>query len=401
MKYHIAVVTLYGNAHVYPVLGLCSELVKRGHRVTFPTIAHWAPYAARTGAEPVIYQEATFQNVPSFLTPSPFNDQHFWSNWASMIGPMVLISAASALPQLRKHYWTDKPDLILDDRSGFLGRMLAACLGCPTVLFSPHFAPYNETFVRENGIFSNPAPILAFSRLLDCFLQSYGIKDSNNLWHTEDLNIYFIPRAFQIFGESFDDRFCFVGPCLNRPTPSAWKNNSAGRPIVLISGSQVDRGTSYFRPMIDAFSGSNYFVVLSPGANISDDAFGALPGNFEINRDISNFQIIPHTTLVISQGGTGTIMESLHFGKPAVVVPRTPLHAETGYRLAEMGLGGYLSEQALSVDSIKKRVAEILGDTSLAVRLDRMRTIVMNSGGAQLATDRIEQLLKNPRTSVE
>jgi len=396
---HIAVFTLLSNAHVYPVLGLCSELVRRGHRVTFPTNERYASEVKKAGAEPVIFKEVRVENADSFFTPSPFYDRHFWTLWASIIGPRLMIDAASALPKVESYYMDNRPDVILDDRFCFLGRMLAARLGCSAFIFSPHFAPYNDTFVRENGIFSNPEPIPAFSKVLDSFLRAYGVKESNNLWRVADLNIYFIPREFQMHGESFDERFCFVGPCLNRPTNSVWINNSGGRPIVLVSGSQVDGGTAYFRTMIDAFSGSEFFVVLSPGANIPDDSLGPLPENFEINKKVFNFQILPHATLAVSQGGTGTVMESLYYGVPVLLVPRMPVHAETAYRVAELQLGGYLPENAMSANSIKENVARILGDASLTCRIVRMQEIVRNSGGAEKAASRIEQFLEGPRAS--
>jgi glycosyltransferase, MGT family len=396
---HIAVAATLGNAHLYPVLGLCSELVKRGHRVTFPVNDQYAPVVRKSGANPVPYRDLRIEVFKSFLKPSPFYYQHFWTLWASVIGPIILMRAGSVLAQIEDYYRVDKPDLVIYDQFGFLGRMLAARVGCPAVPVSPHFAPYQGTFLRENGIFMNPAPLLAFSRVLDCFLHAYGIKESNNLWHSGDLNIYFIPREFQVHGESFDERYCFVGPCLNRPTFTAWKNNSKGRPIVLVNGSQNDVGTTFFKTMIDAFSGSQYFVILSPGADVTDDAFGELPENFEVNRDVFNFQIMPQATLVISQGGTGTVMESLYYGVPVLVVPRTPLHAETAYRVTELHLGSCLPEQTMSPDAVKEHVARMLGDAVLADNVARMQKSIQRSGGAQRAANLIEEFLDRQRTA--
>ncbi|GFE91874.1 macrolide family glycosyltransferase [Steroidobacter agaridevorans] len=390
---HIAVFTLLTNAHLYPVLGVCSELVNRGHRVTFATNDRYAPVVKQTGAEVVIFKDVKVENAAAFSTASAFYDQNFYTIWASIVGPFLILFAASAFPQLENYYKENKPDLILYDRACFVGRMLAARLGCSAVQLSPHFAPYGDTFIRENGVFLNPSPIPSFSQVLDCFLQAYGVQSKNNLTHAADLNIFFIPREFQFHGDSFDDRFCFVGPCLNRPAASEWRNNSGGKPIILVSGSQADEGTTYFRTMINAFSGSDFHVVLSPGANVSDDLFGPLPSNFELNRVAYNFQIIPHSTLTISQGGTGTVMETLYYGVPLLAVPRMPVHAETAYRLAELGLGGYLPEQMMSADSIREQVTQLLGDTSLASRIARMQHIVRDSGGAKIAANRIEQCL--------
>jgi MGT family glycosyltransferase len=396
---HIAVVAILGNAHLYPVLGLCSELVARGHRVTFPANDQYAPVVRQSGAKPVSYKEIRFENVEKFLKPSPFYYQNFWTLWASVIGPIILIRAMSVLAQIEEYYKVDKPDLVLDDQFGFLGRILAARLGCPVVPFSPHFAHYQGAFFREKGVFLNPEPVVAFSKLLDHFVHAYGIAESNNLWRAEDLNIYFIPREFQPHGESFDERYCFVGPCLNRPTFIAWKNCSNGRPIVLISGSQNDVGTAYFRTMVAAFSGSEFFVILSPGAEVSNDAFGELPNNFEINREVFNFQILPHATLTISQGGTGTIMESLYYGVPVLAVPRTPLHDETAYRLVELNLGKCLPEQTISAGAVKECVAAILKDVGLAESVARMQKVIRCSGGAALAANLVEKFLDRQRNA--
>jgi MGT family glycosyltransferase len=391
---HIAVFTHVSNAHVYPVMGLCSELARRGHRVTVATNAHYAPEVREAGGEPVIFKNVRVENIGSFLNPSPFNDRHFWTIYGSIIGPIHLISAASALPQIEGFYRENRPDLILDDRLCHLGRMLAARLECPAIQVNPHFAPYDSTFARENGIFTNPEPMLAFSTVLDCFLRAYGITQRNNLWHVADLNICFIPREFQVHGESFDERFCFVGPCLNRPARSVWTNNGAGRPVVLVSGSQADNGTVYFRAMIEAFSGTDFFVVLSPGADVPDDAFGSLPSNFEINRRAYNFQILSHAALAISQGGTGTVMESMYHGVPILVVPRMPVHAETAFRVAELGLGDCLPENMMSVEAIRESVARILRSPEISARVARMQQIVRTSGGAELAATRIERFIE-------
>jgi MGT family glycosyltransferase len=390
---HIAVFTAMGNTHVHPTLGLCSELVRRGHRVTFPTTARYESEVTQTGAEPVVLKELKVHNA----APPPKHDQHFWSIWASTMGPLLLIDAASALPQIDAFYRTNRPDSILYESDCFLGRMLAARLGCSAIKICPHFARYRGNFIRENGVFSTPKPIYWFSKVLDFFFQAYGIKDTDNLWHEEELNIYLIPREFQVHGESFDDRFCFVGPCLNRPAGPVWKSKNGGKPIVLVSGSQVEDDTTYFKAMIDALSGKDVFVVLSLDANVSDEALDPLPENMALARTMHNSQILPQAALLISQGDTGMIMESMHFGVPVLVIPRTPHHAETGYRVQELGIGEYLPEGMLSIDAIGKNVARLLADPMVADRVARMQKIVRLSGGSVAAANHIEEALRFPR----
>jgi hypothetical protein len=49
-----------------------------------------------------------------------------------------------------------------------------------------------------------------------CIYKTYNLEpvDLQTLRKGADLNIVFLPRAFQPAGETFDERFVFVGPSL-------------------------------------------------------------------------------------------------------------------------------------------------------------------------------------------
>jgi MGT family glycosyltransferase len=393
MSRHIAIFTLLNPGHLYPTLGLCSELTSRGYRVTYPTLDRFAEQIRQTGAEPVVIKIPELTNVEKILQyPAP-QDPKFWHILTSIFWPSFLSSAARILAETETFYDENVPDLVLYDWFSFSGRILAKRLHCPAIQHWAHFA-HRGFLIREDGVCTNPEPTLGFAHLLDSFMSAYGIEEKDNLWHTENLNLYFVPRDFQFDADSFDDRFCFVGPCLNRPPRSSWKNNSGGRPILLISESWATKESNYFKTCIDAFAESDYHVVFSVGENSPQNYVDSLPANFEINKDAYNTAILPHAALMICQAGMGTPLEALAYGVPVLAAaPRSPYHSEVAYRIAELGLGLHLPECDMTPVTLRASVDRIVGDRALLSRVKHMQERLRSAGGAKMAADRIEEHL--------
>jgi MGT family glycosyltransferase len=395
---HIALFADLGNGHVYPALGMCMELVKRGYRVTWATDEHYVSLVRQAGAEALLYEPARLegmqeQEIDKALEILSPHDPKWWMMFASVIYPWFLVLSMVMLPQIENFYKNDIPDLIIYDRNTFAARILAKRLGCPAILTYPHFAYYKKFLYRDNGVCVNPEPILAFSSLLDSFFRAHGIQETDNLWHTEKLNIYFLPKEFQFHSDSFDDRSCFVGACLDRPLQPTWKNVSNGRPIILISDASYRGEIQYFKLFMEALGDSKYHVILSIGKHISDESLGTLPHNFEINKFASHLEILPHAVLSICQGGMNSVLEAIYHGVPLICLPPTSGHLEVAYRVTELGLGLHLTRRELSADLIRTSVDRVLGDAKLLNRVKHMQELFIKSDGAKLAVDCIERFL--------
>src|SRR5688572_24094335 len=54
---HLAVFTLMGNGHVYPLLPLCAEMTRRGYRVTCPTNERYSKTVRGADIEAVAFAD--------------------------------------------------------------------------------------------------------------------------------------------------------------------------------------------------------------------------------------------------------------------------------------------------------------------------------------------------------
>jgi MGT family glycosyltransferase len=389
---HIAMFTLLNPGHVWPMLDICAELAHRGYRVTYPVPEMFSEKVSATGAEPVAFKVPRLMNAEKVLQfPRP-GDPKFWPLYAAIICPQLLAVATATVAEFEEFYRATPPDLIIYDLFSFGGHILAKRLGCPKVQVWSHFA-HQDFLVREEGVCKNPEPIGGFVAILKAFMSSHGVEDQTSFWYTDNVNIYFHPREFQFDAHLFDQRSHFVGPCLNRTSQQAWKNNSGGKPVILISESSAMRDSTFFHLCAEAFADSEYHVVFSVGANTPPIGTDMVPTNFEINKHTYNIDILPHAAAFVSQSGMGVALESLYFAVPMVALPPNAFNAEVAYRVEELGLGTYLRDSDLSPHSLRASVSSLIADKGMRQRLNTMQNAVRNAGGAKLAVNLIEKTL--------
>src|SRR5205085_12055214 len=66
---------------------------------------------------------------------------------------------------------------------------------------------------------------------------------------------------------------------------------------------------------------------------------GPVPGNARVERFVPHSDLLPRAALVITTGGTGTVLATLMHGVPLLVVPTAWDQPETAWRIAEAGAG--------------------------------------------------------------
>lgn len=396
MKHHILFMPLPAYGHVTPTLAVVSQLIDRGHRVTFATTEEFAAAVRATGATPLCYESS----LAGKQQPEKFTTDYVSRE------PLRCIEEGIATTRFLERSLEDIPDLFLYDVSTFpTGRALARKFGRPAIQLFPVFAS-NERFsfghvqaaeLAEPVSAQHPA-IVEFLAKVGEFVTEHGLSDTveSFLAPCEETNLVFLPEQFQLGAEEFDERHQFVGPCLPAtPVESSWQPPTDGLPIALISlGTTFNRNPDFFRRCAQAFAGVPWHVVITLGSRVDPAELGDLPPNVEAHQWVPHTVLLRTAAVFVCHAGMGTMMEALSFATPLVLVPPDVTeHRINARRAAELGLGRSLASVDVSPEDIRDAVLDVAQDPAIRSNVADMREILLAAGGAIRAADVIEARL--------
>ncbi|MBW4721236.1 macrolide family glycosyltransferase [Saccharothrix obliqua] len=380
---HFAFVSAPAPGHVNPTLPLVAELVRRGHRVSYATGPSTVDGAVAAGAAPVV--------LPSRLPPDMDARGEFTADQLAVTLEHFLADARVSFPVLAEHFTADRPEVVCYDSVTFTGRMLANLLGVPDVALVPTFAEnerFSATQVYLPASFDHTHPrlVAAIGAMGEFAAGHEFLADPNLMFgYVAPVSIVFIPREFQLAGETFDDRFHFVGPTV--ADAGEWSPDGDG-PVLLVSlGTVFNQRPDVYRACVEAFGDTEWQVVMSTG-ELDTSLLGPLPGNVWAARRVPQVAVLRHATAFVSHAGMNSLMEAVLHGVPVVAVPRIPEQRAVARRAEELGVARVPAE--VTAESLRAAVEEARGLRAGAVALG---DLARRAGGAPAAADVLEKLL--------
>ncbi|MFI5825332.1 macrolide family glycosyltransferase [Streptomyces rishiriensis] len=384
---HYALLLFADFGHIAPTLGVARELLARGHRVTYVVDERFRPVVEDCGARAVTYVSA---RGDFYRAADPSPDRLARDGY-----DLLVDTVRTVFPAAMEALAADPPDVVLYDfETVAAGRVAARVLGAVPVQVCPSHAA-NETFSLRAQMWDPGHPLMAEgARVLIDFMGEHGIGlDEMGRYGTEwdTRNLVFLPRAFQIEGDSFDDRFAFVGPVFAEPEPGLWSPPDDGRRVALVSlGTESgDRG-DFFRLCAEAFAPAEWHVVMTLGRDSDPALLGSLPAHVEAHPWLPHPVVLPHADVFVCHAGMGSLMESLSYGTPVVALPRAHELALSAERLEELGVGRALFRTGLTAGRLAGTVQELLADPGGPAALASMREAVRTAGGAARAADLLQ-----------
>ncbi|MER6382157.1 macrolide family glycosyltransferase [Streptomyces sp. NPDC001250] len=393
MAQHFLFLVIPDHGHILPNLAVVEELTRRGHRVTFVTGEEVSAPVSAAGATVLPYA-SEYRSLNHFESVN--------EDLGSRMLTLLIDESAAMLRTVEAALDGDRPDVVVYDfATSHAGRILERKWGLPAVQLCPAFAQ-NEKFSFASGFDESdtggvadyaapPVMVEAINKLvaehgLDVPFHEFFLSIAKS-------NLVFLPKEFQIHGESFDGRFSFVGPCISdRSFLGEWQPPTSEMPVVLVSlGATFSDATGFFDACIKAFADASFHVVLTLGSSMDPAALGDLPSNIEAHRWVSHVAVLEHAKAFVTHGGMGSVMDSLSAGVPMVMVPHSPLDRPTGRRVTDLGLGEVIAPEDLTAEGLRDAVVKLLSDTETSARARGMQDPVRRAGGAVRAADVLEQ----------
>ena len=303
----------------------------------------------------------------------------------------------AAYPVVLGHCRSTRPDGICYDVTNWPARLAVHRLGIPAVRLIPNLAE-NEAYSLDDQLTAGLDPSHPEMAALaqDCarFSAEHGVEldVASTMDVTEALNLVFVPRAFQPAGDTFDDRFQFVGPLLGRREQrEQWSPPESDAPVLYISlGTIFTDNPDFYRTCVEAFGDGRWQVAMTVG-DVDPAALGAVPANVEVRSRFPQLAVLRQARAFVSHAGMNSTMEALSYGVPLVTFPQMPEQVANADRVTELGLGERLT--ALDAGSLRAAVDRVRTDAAVRSQLDTVCAAIRAAGGAARAADFVEARL--------
>lgn len=192
----------------------------------------------------------------------------------------------------------------------------------------------------------------------------------------------------------------YVGPCqwdkpMSAP-PAPWLTElPRDRPVVYVTeGTMHSKPPLLLRAALPALASLPVRVIATTGKHRAPGslALGDIPSNARVEQWVPHSDLLPRTDVVVTTGGTGTVMAALSAGVPLVVVPTAWDQPENAWRVAEAGAGIRVTPGDCTPEHIRLAVDRVLNDPSFRENARRLGTDMAAYGGASQAADLLEGL---------
>lgn len=417
--------------HLRPFMALALALRKRGHDVAFYTgpQAQWTVEQEGFHCFPFqnLNEEYVHGVVQSLIASKrrPLRNRKLWCEFLAGTVPAQMLDLEEILEQWQPSY------LVCDIAMWAPMLLLQELRRVPVIAFS-HVA--NCILPGREG----PIPGFAISReggwvpqLIGSFLRPLMQAGAGNVRreadklrrayhlpelsisvtkHTGTMPLYLVPGAREFDSERSDlpPSVQYVGPCLwdkdSEAKRPAWLDRlDHAHPCILVEeGGLYTPEPRLLRIAAIALAGFEAPVVLMAGEGrpLSDVRLPLEVQNVRLCPNAPLTDVLPFTSVMVTNGNSSSMMAALIAGVPVVVVPSIWDQAELAGRVEETGVGIRLTHAKCSPERLLAAVKRVLEEPLYRERARKMGEKLLAYGGPDRAAELIENLQPAPSSTL-
>lgn len=409
-------------------IGIGNVLKNRGHNVVFAAESSWGGRLSPLGfKEELVDLSAPPEN------PDAQSAGQFWKDFIRDTSPefrkptveqletfitptrqALIDGAIYCEPRLKEIIAKHKPDVIIEDNvvcfpaTVTAGVPFVRVVSCnPLEIMGDKIAP-PFSGLAENDPSSWASYHQAYEKTqrpmwekFNSWVVSQGaptLPDMDFIHTSKDLNLYVYPTELDYTDKrplgknwhridssvrSTDAAFELPSEVANRPADS--------KLIYLSLGSLGSADVELMKRLIGILGKTRHKFIVSKGPQASE--FELAP-NMIGAEFLPQISIIPKVDLVITHGGNNTTTESVHFGKPMIVLPLFWDQYDNAQRVHEKGHGIRLATYAFKDEELTGAIEKLLNDSNLLAKLKKIGEAVRSRKGIEEAATKIEALAK-------
>ena len=403
-------------------VGIGEVLRQRGHRVIFVVEESFAGTLEEKGFEESLMRLAPPHEVPE-------EPGQFWKDFIRDTAPVFRKSTFDQLEEFMAPTWQAlldgaryvderlveifdevQPDAIVEDNVCAFpaipasGRPWARIVSCNPLELKDRELPPPYTGLPIDDRRSWDEYRAEYRRAIDemqrdfsSFCQERGappLPDGEMIHPSEWLNLYVYPREVDYprsspLGDTWHNLESSV-----RSTDAEWEippklADGEGALIYVSLGSLGSGDVPLMENLVAALADTPHRYVVSKGPQHSEYE---LAENMVGEEFLPQVSVLPQVDLVITHGGNNTTTESLHFGKPMILLPIFWDQHDNAQRMDETGFGIRLPTYSFGEGDLRAAIDRLLSDSELETRLEKVSARLQASPGNEHAADLIERL---------
>jgi UDP:flavonoid glycosyltransferase YjiC (YdhE family) len=298
--------------------------------------------------------------------------------------------ARSRAAEMLKQAGEWQPDLIVCDEVDFGSVIAAERLGLP----------YATVTVIAAGGFVRPDVV---SEALDVIRAEHGLPPDPRL---EALTRYLVlvPAPPSLRHPTDPVPPTAHGFQANAPEPATgsgppWPVTRPGTPAVYATLGTIFNLESgdLFSRVLQGLQDHPGDVVLTVGDHVDPAELGPQPDNVHIERYIPQAATLPHVDVVVSHGGSGSVLGALAHGLPMVIIAMGADQPLNAARCQALGVARVLDPIAASPEDVREAVQAVLGDPAFLTAAQGLQDEMTRLPTSAQAVALLERLARDRR----
>jgi UDP:flavonoid glycosyltransferase YjiC (YdhE family) len=371
------------TGHFLPLAPLAACAKRRGHTVAFATSEPMASHIRSSGYDCFLAglsdadSRARLLQTGVMLRDLPPDQMRgvAFGRWFSQI------ETPPRLADLDRICAEFRPDLLVHEVAELATPVAAASAGLPwvTVGFGPLLQPQVAALAGEG---------------VEPLWCERGLARRLSAGLYEHLYVDPCPPALQIADiESLQSRIG-MRPDAATTRPTVPRGHRGGR-IYVSFGTLWNSGPTAVERLRVAVAGSassGAQVIVTVGKENDPAMLEPMPDNVQVQRFIPQDQVLADCACVVAHGGSGTMLGSLAWGLPLLIVPQFADQFYNAERAVQAGVALALTSSEISIDAVSACLQRLISEVAFADRAAAVRDELAQMPSVEEVMDRIEEL---------